>query len=149
MPESPTAGPTGPEPLASAAPAGGLRSLATLVTDLLDQAERLVRAEIALAKAEVTARLQQAGIGLGLLVVAGVLAFFMAATAIATAILGLATVLPAWLAALIVTVALLLLTALLGWLGVNRLKAGVPPAPTKAQASLKTDVETVKGAFLS
>lgn len=120
------------------------RSLGRLVGDLSEQASRLVRAEIGLAKAEVAAKAQQMGIGAGLLAGAGVLALYTLTAFIATAILGLATVLPAWLAALIVSVVLLLVTAALALLGVKHVKKGTPPVPERAMENLQEDVETVK-----
>ena len=66
----------------------------------------LVRDEMRLAQAEMTQKGKKAGLGIGLFSVAGLLAFFGLAVLITTAILALALVLPAWLAALIVTVVL-------------------------------------------
>ncbi len=120
------------------------RSLGRLVSDLSEQATRLVRAEIGLAKAEVTTKAKQAGVGAGLLAGAAVLGLYAFAGLLTTAILGLATALPAWLAALIVSVVLLLITAVLALIGVNRLKKGVPPVPDRAMENLQEDVDTVK-----
>lgn len=120
------------------------RSLGRLVGDLSEQATRLVRAEIALAKAELSARAQQVGLGAGLLVGAGVLALYTLTALLATAVLGLATVVPAWLAALIVSLVLLAVTATLGLLGVRHLKRGTPPVPERAIENLQADVDAVK-----
>jgi len=120
------------------------RSLGQLVSDLSEQAARLVRAEIELAKAEVTGKAKQAGIGAGLLAGAAVLAMYMLAAFIATAIIGLANVVAPWLAALIVSLVLLLVTALLGLLGVRHLKKGVPPVPERAMENLQEDMDAVK-----
>jgi len=120
------------------------RSIGRLVSDLSEQAVRLVRAELDLARAEVTAKAQQVGVGAGLVAGAGVLALYTLAAFIATAIIGLATAVPAWLAALIVSVALLLVTAALALLGVRRLKKGVPPVPERAIENLQEDVDAVK-----
>jgi len=64
---------------------------------------------------------------------------------LAAAVLGIATALPAWLAALIVAGALLLITAILVLIGVNQLKRGVPPVPEETIASVKEDVNAIKG----
>jgi len=120
------------------------RSLGRLVGDLSEQATRLVRAEIALAKAELTSKAQQMGIGGGLLVGAAVLALYTLAAFIATAIIGLSNAVPAWLAALIVSVVLLVVTAVLGLLGVKHVKKGAPPVPERAMENLQEDVDTVK-----
>jgi len=64
---------------------------------------------------------------------------------LAAAVLGIATALPAWLAALIVGVALLIITTVLVLIGVRQLKAGVPPVPTETIDSVKHDVDAIKG----
>lgn len=127
----------------STAEAGGRPSIGQLVSQLAEQVARLVRAEIDLAKAEMAARAQQAGIGIGLFLGAAFLGFFAFATLVTTAILGLANAVPAWLAALIVSVVLLALTATLAILGRNQLKAGTS-MPAAAVENVKSDVEAVK-----
>jgi Putative Actinobacterial Holin-X, holin superfamily III len=64
---------------------------------------------------------------------------------LATAILGIAVALPAWLAALIVGVALLVITAILVGVGVAQVKRSVPPAPKETIKSVKKDVMAIKG----
>ncbi|WP_046529148.1 phage holin family protein [Cellulomonas sp. FA1] len=123
------------------------RSLGQLVADLGEQAARLVRAEIDLAKAELASKAKQVGIGAGLLVGAGVLGLYTLSAFIATAIIGLANAVPAWLAALIVSVVLLLVTAVLALLGVRHLKQGTPPVPDRALENVQQDVEAVKKGF--
>ena len=66
------------------------------------------------------------------------------AVLIATAILGLAQAVAAWLAALIIGVVLLIITAVLVLLGKKALERGLPPVPELAQASIKADVAAVK-----
>lgn len=123
------------------------RSLGQLVADLSEQAARLVRAEIDLAKAELASKAKQVGIGAGLLAGAGVLGLYTLSAFIATAIIGLANAVPAWLAALIVSVVLLLVTAVLALLGVRHLKQGTPPVPDRAIENVQQDVEAVKKGF--
>ncbi|MBO1753172.1 phage holin family protein [Actinotalea sp. BY-33] len=119
-------------------------SIGELVQNLTEKLSQLIRDEIALAKAEMTEKAKHAGIGVGLLVGAGLLGFFALATLIATAVLGLANAVPAWLAALIVAVVLLAIAATLALIGIKTLKKGVPPVPERAQESVKLDVEAVK-----
>ena len=128
-------------------PAGESRSIGQLVSDLSEQTSRLVRAEIELAKAEVAAKAQQLGIGAGLLTAAGVLALYVLAAAIATAILGLSTVMDAWLAALIVTVFLLIVTVILALVGIRLVKLGSPPTPDRAIENVQEDLEAVKAGW--
>ena len=118
-------------------------SLGQLVSTLSEKLSQLVRDEIKLAQVELKAKGQKAAAGAGLFAVAGVLAFFAFGALIAAAILGLANVVPAWLAALIVAVALLIIAAILGAAGkasLDRSKA----APLTAQASVKADVAAIK-----
>ncbi|WP_343035199.1 phage holin family protein [Cellulomonas septica] len=117
------------------------------MSDLSEQTSRLVRAELDLAKAEIQAKAQQLGIGAGLLAAAGILALYVLAAAITTAILGLATVMDAWLAALIVTVFLLIVTIILALIGIRLVKRGSPPTPDRAIENVHEDLEAVKAGW--
>jgi tetrahydromethanopterin S-methyltransferase subunit C len=120
------------------------RSTADLVKHMAELVPRLVREELALAKAEVTEKGKHAGTGAGLLGGGGMMAFFGVAVLIAAAVLGLAEALPAWAAALIVAAVLLLIAGILAVLGRSQLKRGMPPMPKQAVDSTKQDVQTVK-----
>ena len=120
-------------------------SLGTLVSQLSSQIPDLIRSEIRLAQAEVTEKGKRAGIGLGMFSVAGLLAFFGAATLIATLVLVLDTFLPAWLAALIVAVLLLVVAAVAALIGKKKVAEAAPPKPERAIENIKRDVATVKG----
>jgi hypothetical protein len=78
-------------------------------------------------------------------VVAGMLAFFALAVLIAAGVLALALVLPAWLAALIVFVVLLLLAGLLVFIGVQALKRVGSLAPKSTMVSVREDADAIKG----
>lgn len=119
-------------------------SIGELVSTLSEKFSALIRSEIALAKAEMAEKAKNAGIGIGLFVAAGVLAFWGTGMLIATIVLGIAEGLPAWLAALIVTVVIFGLVVVLGLLGKRSLDRGTPPLPEKAQASIKADVDALK-----
>lgn len=119
-------------------------SIGELVSTLSEKMSTLIRSEIALAKAEMAEKAKHAGVGLGLFAGAGVLAFWGTGLLIATIVLGIAEGLPAWLAALIVTVLVFAVAALLGVIGKKQLDRGTPPVPEKAQTSIKADVEAVK-----
>ncbi len=120
------------------------RSLGQLVSDLSEQTSRLVRAEIALAKTEMTERAKVLGAGSGMLVAAGVLALYLLAAILTTLIIVLDLWMPLWLAALIVTLLLLAVVAILALLGVKALKKASPPSPQAAIASVRDDVEALK-----
>jgi hypothetical protein len=119
------------------------QSIGELIGRLSEQGARLVRAEIDLAKAELTTRAQKAGAGIGLFVGAGLFAFFAVATLIATAVLGLSNAVAPWLAGLIVSVVLLIVTGALGLVGRSRMKAG-SRKPDRTVENVKKDVDAVK-----
>jgi predicted phage tail protein len=121
------------------------RSLFGLIADLPHLLSNLVKEEIEHLKDEMIAKLKHAGIGIGLFAGAGIFAFFLLATLLTAAILGFATLVPAWLAALIVAGFLLIITAILIAIGLAQVKRGVPPAPTETIKSVKLDVNAIKG----
>jgi hypothetical protein len=135
--------------MSTSAPSTEPRSIGQLVSDLSEQTSQLVRAEIALAKAEVSAKAQVFGMGAGMVTAAGVLALYVLAAAIATAILGLSTVWAPWLAALVVTGVLLLVTVILALIGIRAIKKASPPGPTRAKERLQEDVAALKEGFRS
>ncbi len=120
------------------------RSLFALIGDLPGLLADLVRGEIEQLKRELIAKAAQAGIGIGLLVAAASILFFAVGAFIAAAILGLAEVLPAWAAALIVGGALVLIAAILVAVGVSQIKRG-STGPTDSIDSIKKDVHVIKG----
>jgi hypothetical protein len=119
-------------------------STGQLVGQLTEQISRLVRDEARLAQAEVTQKAKRLGVGAGLFGGAGLFAFLGAAALVATAILLLDLVLPAWAAALIVTVVLFLVAGVLAMVGKKDVQKATPPVPTQAIASTKADIATVK-----
>ena len=78
------------------------RSVSELMQQLTEQTTRLAQKEIELAKAEMAVKGKRLGIGAGAFSAAGLIALFALGAATAAAILGLATALEGWLAALIV-----------------------------------------------
>ena len=125
-------------------PPGDERSLGKLVSEISETGARLVRAEIDLFKAEIAGRAQKIGIGAGLLAAAGILALYFLGAAIATAIIALALVVDLWLAALIVTVFLLLVVAVLALIGIRSIKKGTPPSTIRAIETVQEDIDAIK-----
>jgi hypothetical protein len=119
----------------------------TSTVELLRQAtERvgtLVRDEVALVKAEIAAKARTAAMGLGLLVAAAAVAFYLLGAVLVTIGLALATAMPEWASALIITGALLLAALVLALVGVRRLRAAKPPIPEQAISSIQADVAAV------
>lgn len=128
---------------------GSDQSTSELVQKASEQLSRLVRDEIALAKAELAEKGKHAGIGVGLFGGGGVLAMYGVGAMIATLIIVLNLFLPLWLAALIMTVVLFATAGLLALLGKNQVTKAVPPEPSSAIESAKADVDEVKHAIKS
>ena len=105
-------------------------TLGALVHDMTQQMSTLVRDEMRLAQAEMTQKGKKAGLGIGLFGGAGLVALYGVATLLATVILALALVIPAWLAALIVTVVLFAVAGVLALHGQEeRLPGDARPSP--------------------
>lgn len=121
------------------------RSIFKLIADLPHLVTDLVKAEIEQVKSEMIVKLKALGIGGALIAVAAVILLFMVGVLLTSAVLALSLVMPGWLAALLVAAVLLILAAIVGYVGYLRLKAGIPPTPEKTIASLKQDVAAVKG----
>ncbi len=120
------------------------RSLFSLIGDIPGLLADLLRQEIELLKAELANKAKQAGVGIGLIVVAGAFAVSAVAVFTAAGILALALVLPPWAAALIVGGVLLAAAAILIAAGVAQLKKS-STAPSESMESLKKDVSAIKG----
>lgn len=119
-------------------------SVAELVKQLSEQTSRLARQEVELAKAELAEKGKRAGIGAGMFGGAGVFGFYAVGALIATAILGLATAVAAWLAALIVTAVLCAVAGILALQGRAKVAQATPPVPEQATESVKEDVQWAK-----
>jgi hypothetical protein len=119
-------------------------STGELVKELSREVSQLVREEVALAKAEMTQKGKQAGIGAGMLSGAAVLGLTAVGGSMATLILLLDLAMPAWLAALIVTVAYGAAAAVLALRGKQRLTDATPPTPEQTIESVKEDVQWAK-----
>ncbi|MFF5078892.1 phage holin family protein [Actinoplanes sp. NPDC000266] len=122
------------------------QSTAELVQRASDQISRLVRDEIALAKAELAEKGKHAGIGIGLFAGGGVFALYGVGALIATLIIVFSLFLDLWLAALIVTVALFVAAGVMALIGKKQVSKAVPPEPIAAIESVKADVDQVKQA---
>ena len=108
-----------------------------IVAGLLGRITVVIRTEIDRAKREISQKLQKIGVGIGLLVAAGAIGFFLLGVLIAAAILGLATVWPAWLAALTVAGALLLIVLILAGVGASLIKKNKDLTPHESIDNIK------------
>jgi hypothetical protein len=129
-------GPDGPDVIDQRAKAD--RPVTTLLSDLAAEGIRLIQQEMALLKAELSEKFSRAGQGIAALVAGGVIAFSGWLVLLAAAVLGLATVLQPWLAALIVGVVVLAIGGILLLVGKKRLDAG-SLVPQRTLRSLRED----------
>ena len=105
---------------------------------------KLARDELRLAQLEMTRKGKRAGLGIGIFGGGGLLALYGLGCLLAAAIIGLATAVTAWLAALIIGAGLLLVAAAAAVIGKAQLGRATPPVPEQATASVKADVEEIK-----
>lgn len=119
------------------------RPIGELLKQLSEQTATLVRQELNLAKAELTESGKKAGLGVGLFGAAGVVGFLTLATMTATVILILDIWLPAWLAALVVTIVYAATAAVLGLQGKEKVQQATPPAEQTVE-TVKEDIEWAK-----
>ncbi len=119
-------------------------SLAELVRQLSEQTSLLARQEVELAKAELVTKGKRAGIGAGMFGGAGIFGLYAAGAVTAAAVLGLATAVTAWLAALIVGAVLAALAGVLALQGKTKVQQATPPVPEQATESVKEDVQWTK-----
>ena len=120
------------------------RSLGELLKQLSQETTRLVHQELELAKAELTQKGKQAGMGAGMFGGAGALGLAALGALTACFILALNAVMPAWLAALIVAVVYGIIAFVLVKQGQARIKRATPPVPEQTIETVKEDVEWAK-----
>jgi len=118
-------------------------STGELISRLTEQTSTLIRDEMRLAQAELSAKAKHAGTGLGMFGAGGLFALLGSGAAVATVILALALVLPPWAAALIVTVVLFIIAAVVALMGKKQVEQA-KPNPERTMANVKQDVQTVK-----
>jgi len=133
------------EPDGTAQPAVGPdASAGELVKHLTEQVSRLIRDELKLAEYEMTRKAKRMGRGAGMFGGSGLVALYGIGCLLAAAIIGLAGVVPAWAAALIVGGALLVIAGVAALMGKSQVSKAVPPVPEQTLQSVKSDVEEIK-----
>ncbi|WP_176562801.1 phage holin family protein [Paracoccus liaowanqingii] len=114
------------------------------MSNILGHASKLMRTELRLARGEVTSKVKEAGIGLGLLagsVVLGLASVVMLLVTIMAVLAALGV--PVWLAAFLALLLGLGGTAGLAWAGFQRLKAD-EMLPERTLRQLQRDRQMVK-----
>ena len=119
-------------------------SMSELVQRASQQTAELVRQEIRLAEAELKDNSRKLGRGAGLLGAGGLMAVYGGAALIAAAVLGLATVIAPWLAALIVGLVILAISIGLAVAGKHEASQALPATPEQASTSVHDDLQHIK-----
>jgi uncharacterized membrane protein YqjE len=120
------------------------RSTGELLRELSETTTTLVKQEIDLAKAEISEKGKQAGIGAGMFGGAGLFGVLALGALTACIIAALDSAMPLWLAALIVAVVYGAIAGVLALQGRNKVQEAGPPVPEQAKESVKEDVEWAK-----
>jgi len=119
------------------------RSTPELIKAIAGDTSTLVRKEMELARQEIVEALVARAKGAGALGAAGVMGLFMLLFLAVAGALGLAIVLPAWAAFLIVAAVFLVLAGGAAAFGMFRMKRP-PMAPEETKRTVKEDVEWAK-----
>ena len=112
--------------------------------NVAEHASSVAKLELELATLELKKKVTSLGIGIGLGAGAALFALFALGFAFATIAVAFATFLSWWLALLVVTVCLLLVSGLLGALALRAIKRGTPPVPEQAIREAKLTTAALK-----
>ena len=125
---------------------GGLRisTLPKTLKLIFKLAPRQLTDEIALAKVELKRKGVEVGVAAAILAVALAFVAFLVVGLIVAAIMGLATIMPAWLAALLVCAVFLVIAAIGALIGLNKFKKLMPLVPEETIRGLKYDLGIAK-----
>ncbi len=115
-----------------------------LLNTVKEEGSTLVGQELRLAKAEMSGKAKDIGIGAGMFGGAGYVANLAAIALMLTMIFALAEAMAAWLAALIVTVLFGAVAGVLALSGKKKLQQAGPPIPEQTVESVKQTIQTVK-----
>ena len=115
-----------------------------LVKQLSEQVSMLVRDELKMARLELARKGKFAGFGIGLYGASGLVGLYAIACLLAAVIIAIAGEIRPWLAALIIGLALLVVSAVAAVMGRSRMRRATPPMPGQAVEGTKADVEEVR-----
>jgi uncharacterized membrane protein YqjE len=121
------------------------KGLFALISDVPRLVTDLVKGEIELAKLELIAKGKTFGIGAGLIVGALIVLLLFVTMLLTAAVLGLGEIMPPWLAALLVALVLLIIAAVLAFIGYKSVQKALPPKPERAMRNLQRDLDVLKG----
>jgi uncharacterized membrane protein YqjE len=121
------------------------KGLFALLSDVPRLVTDLVKGEIELAKLELIAKGKKFGVGAGLIAAALIVLLLFVTMLLTAAVLGLGEIMPPWLAALLVALVLLIVAAVLAFIGYKSVQKALPPTPERTLINLQTDVNVLKG----
>ena len=121
------------------------RSVGQIVGDLTSQVAHLARVEAQLAAREVTDKAKRGAAGGGLFAAAAVVAILGGAGLASAAVFALALVWDAWLAALVVGIALFVMAGVIAIIARSMLRRAIPPVPDDAVERAREDVRAMGG----
>lgn len=119
------------------------RSVPEVLQDIVGNIQEIIRSEFSLAKIELKQEASQAKAPLVMWLIGGALGLYALGFLLFTAVLGMATVMPIWLAGLIVGVVLSVISVILLSAANKRLKQ-VHKVPERTIESLKENVQWAK-----
>jgi ABC-type dipeptide/oligopeptide/nickel transport system permease component len=120
------------------------RPLGELMRDLVQDVNTLIHEEIELAKAELTQKARQAGVGAGMFIGAGVAGIMALGALTASTIAVIAIVLPVWVAALMIALVWGVIAGLLAMSGRTKVRQATPATPQQAIDTTKEDLRWAK-----
>ena len=119
------------------------RSIGDVLSDIVDDVQQIVRAEVRLARAEIGEQLGRARLAAIFLATAGVAALMAIGLVLLAGVFALASIWPSWAAALAVAAGTALLGGLLWMAGIRRIRA-LHVTPQKAIDSVKENIQWAK-----
>ena len=109
-----------------------------------EQIGKLAREEVQLAQLELIRMGKRVGLGIGMFSGGGLLALYGLACLVAAAVIGLATAVAAWLAALIIGAGLLAVAGVAALAGRAELRKAPTPGPDRAVNGVRADIKEIK-----
>ncbi|MFJ3958619.1 phage holin family protein [Arthrobacter sp. NPDC090010] len=128
----------------SARPQASLKALPATARSAAQLLPRQIQDEISLAQLELKDKGVKVGIASAGFVAALLFIGLLVIALVVAAIMGLATVMPAWLAALIVSAAFLVIAGIGGLFGFVKIKQAMPLVPARTIRGIKHDLGIVK-----
>ena len=140
-PASPSSGPSG-----GSGGAGDLRDapIGDVLNTVKEEGSNLVSQELRLAKAEMSGKAKDVGIGAGMFGGAGYMASIAGIALMLTVLYALGEAMDLWLAALITTVLFGAIAAVLALSAKKKIQQAGPPIPEQTVESVKQTIQTVK-----